>query len=318
LHKRENLGDIGLPFKLLFGKSNRFGRSVAGSKEQVEGLLQQGNAVDRKTMTLQAHRIETVQMGSVPAGGERKWRNILTNGATTANHHVVSDAHKLKNTGQSSDDGMITDGDVSRKACRIGHNNMVAEPAIVCHMHVGHQNALRPKRGHSTPLDGSPVHRDILPDSVVVADDDLGRLPLVSKVLWRPSDRSKRMHLVPLPNLRPPINRHMREQSASLSDCDMLPDYTEWPDLNVTIEARLGMNDRCRMYLHACPLYSRQTSPVIGQPLGHCLAYRTSVFSSITIAVTMASQTTSLSTYAFPCIFQNGGRFLSTSISKRS
>jgi hypothetical protein len=55
----------------------------------------------------------------------------------------------------------------------------------------------------------------------------------------------------------------MGEQAASLSDRNMFPDYTEWPNLNVTIEARLGMNDRCRMYLHACPHKKRQSSMVI-------------------------------------------------------
>src|SRR5512139_1108493 len=115
-------------------------------------------------------------MCSIPAGCERKGRNILTNGTTTADHHVVSDAHKLKHAGQPSDDGMITDGDVPGKACRIGHNNMVAEPAIMCHVHVGHQNAFRPEGGDPPPLDGSTVDRDILPDDVVMADDDLGRL----------------------------------------------------------------------------------------------------------------------------------------------
>lgn len=150
---------------------------------------------------------------------------------------------------------MITDGNVSRQACRIGHNNMVAEPAIMRHMHVGHQNALGSKRGHAPSLDSSPIDRDIFADDVVMADDDLGGFPFISKVLWRPSNRRKRMHFIPLPDFRPPIDNRMGEEPAPLSDHDMLPHDAERPNFHVLIEVRLRMNDRCWMYLHAYPLY---------------------------------------------------------------
>ena len=43
-----------------------------------------------------------------------------------------------------------------------------------------------------------------------MADDDLGRFPLVSEVLWGAADRGKGMQLIPLTDLCPAIDRYMR------------------------------------------------------------------------------------------------------------
>ena len=61
------------------------------------------------------------------------------------------------------------------------------------------------------------------------------------------------MHFASLADFRPALDRHMGEQTGSFSDRNMLPDDTKGPDLDV-VGAGLGMNDRCWMYLHACPL----------------------------------------------------------------
>ena len=95
-------------------------------------------------MSLQADRIEAIQMRTISTGRERKRRDILTDRTTPSDHDIVSDAHKLKHTGQPPDDGMISDRDMSGQARCVGHNNMVAEPAIVRHMHIGHENTLGP------------------------------------------------------------------------------------------------------------------------------------------------------------------------------
>ena len=78
-----------------------------------------------------------------------------------------------------------------------------------------------------------------------MANDDLRRLPFISEVLRRSADRGKGMQLVPLANLRPSVDRHMRQQSGSLPDRDMLADQTKRSDLHIIGETRLGMNNRC-------------------------------------------------------------------------
>ena len=66
-----------------------------------------------------------------------------------------------------------------------------------------------------------------------MADDDLGRFPLISEVLRRSADRDKGMQLIPFANLRPSVDRHMGQYSGSLSDRDMLTDHAERPDLHI-------------------------------------------------------------------------------------
>ena len=76
-------------------------------------------------------------------------------------------------------------------------------------------------------------------------DDDLGRFPLISEMLRRAADRGKRMHDIPLTDLRPSIDSHMRQQSASCSNRHMLTDHTERSDLHIIGQTRFGMNNRC-------------------------------------------------------------------------
>ena len=87
---------------------------------------------------------------------------------------------------------------------------MAAEMTIMGDVHIGHQEILGADGGRPTALYRRAVDRDIFPKNIVMADDDLGRFPLISEVLRRSADRGKGMQLIPLTNLRPSVDRHMR------------------------------------------------------------------------------------------------------------
>ena len=87
---------------------------------------------------------------------------------------------------------------------------MASEMTIMGDVHIGHQEVLGTDGGLPTALYRRAVDCDILAKDIVMADDDLGRFPLISEVLRRSADRGKGMQLIPLTNLRPSVDRHMR------------------------------------------------------------------------------------------------------------
>ncbi|ULA64962.1 MAG: hypothetical protein LZF86_190257 [Nitrospira sp.] len=102
-------------------------------------------------------------------------------------------------------------------------------------------------------------------------------------MLRRAADGREGMQLVPLADLGPPIDRHMGEQLGPLPDRDMLADQTKRSDDHIVRQFRTRMHYCCRMNLHTRPPQMARYG-------------RDSVFSSVTIAVTSASHTTSSST----------------------
>src|SRR5215467_10821766 len=101
------------------------------------------------------------------------------------------------------------------------------------YMHIRHKKTLIPDGRDPSSLDGCTVDRHVFAENIVVAYHHLGRFPLIPEMLRRSAKRNKRMHLIPLADLRPSIDRHMRQQSGSFSDCDMLTDHAEGPDLHI-------------------------------------------------------------------------------------
>ncbi len=86
---------------------------------------------------------------------------------------------------------------------------MVPEPAIVRHVHIGHQDALGPKRGHPAALYRPAIDGDIFTNHVVVAEHDFRRLSTIAEVLRRAADRGKGMHLIALADLGPSVDGDM-------------------------------------------------------------------------------------------------------------
>jgi hypothetical protein len=61
------------------------------------------------------------------------------------------------------------------------------------------------------------------------------------------------MQHAPGADLRPAIDRDMRNKTRSWSDRDVFTDQAKWPDLHIVGKIRLGMNNRCCMNLHSEP-----------------------------------------------------------------
>jgi hypothetical protein len=63
-------------------------------------------------------------------------------------------------------------------------------------------------------------------------------------MLGRPSDGSEGVHFVSLPDLRPPVNVHVREKAGPFANDHVFSNDTERPDLDISIERGLRMDDR--------------------------------------------------------------------------
>src|SRR5215467_5249111 len=230
-----------------------FGHTMAGSEKDVVGPFQHRHTIGGESMTPQSHGIQSIHARAVASGGTHERRKVLSQGTATADHRIGADTDVLVDAGQPTDYRMVANGDVSGQAGRIGHDQIVAQTAIVCHMAIGHEKVLVADRRHPAARLCPPIDGHVLPEHVVVSYDHLCRLPLVAEVLGRATDRHKRIQFASFADTRPAFDRHVREQPRPLPNRDVLSHHAKRPYRYVGGELRLRMDNRMWINLHAEP-----------------------------------------------------------------
>ena len=99
---------------------------------------------------------------------------------------------------QSAQVGMTADLDMTGQRRYIGHDDVVVEDAVMGHVAIGHQHAVVANDCAASSTHGSPVNGDVLPDSVTVADEQLGCFALIVHVLRRRAYRGEGADVVAL------------------------------------------------------------------------------------------------------------------------
>ena len=135
-----------------------------------------------------------------------------------------TDSAKLMHSGESANSRIVLDNDVPGQGCRVGHDDVIAENAIMSNMCVDHEEIVIPNQGPTAALGCSPVHCDIFSKYVVIANYQLGVFPLVFEVLRRQPNRAIGIKLTVLADLRASVDHHVRSYLATLPEGDMIAD----------------------------------------------------------------------------------------------
>jgi hypothetical protein len=127
----------------------------------------------------------------------------------------------------------------------------VAHLAVVADMNAGHQQAIRSKACHASAARGAAADRDVFADRVAVAHLERRRLAVVLQILWRHADRTKRMKGVVCADAGVPVEHHMGDQRAALSQHNIGANRRIRPNGAGLRHDGTGSNDRAGMDAHS-------------------------------------------------------------------
>src|SRR3990172_10525893 len=194
-------------------------------------------------MSLEPDGIETEK--SCPgAGSYGIWRNVLADAAEPSHHRIGADPRELVDREESPDDGIVFDGHMSCEGCRIRHDDVAAEFAVMGDVRVGHEKVVVTDDGHTVAAQRGPVHGRVLPDGIPVPDDDARLFVQVLGILRREPDAREGVYRTFFPDLGLPFNDHMGDEPRSPLDVHLSPDDAEGTDHNVLVDSRFSVDDR--------------------------------------------------------------------------
>src|SRR5688572_3860379 len=155
----------------------------------------------------------------------------------------------------SGDKGAVLNLDVARKACIVHHNNIVAEPAIVRPVCIGHQEGMGPD-DRGPVLFGTAVNGHILTDAALIADAQERALTAVFEVLGGAPQRRADPEVAVPTDGRPAVNDGVRTDVCSVAGTDVFADHSIGADVDILPEFGLRMDGRGGMNAHVCSAIS--------------------------------------------------------------
>ena len=121
-------------------------------------------------------------------------------------------------------------------------DNIIAHVAVVSNMAGGHEHAVIAHPGHTSATGGPDMHSDVLPDLVPVANDQLGRLAIIARMVRGPAEVCKIADRAVRPDggvalddrmsqdVRPVADLHIVAKDAIRSDGNLRPQLCPWGD----------------------------------------------------------------------------------------
>jgi hypothetical protein len=134
-----------------------------------------------------------------------------------------TDPDELVNACHPAKDGIVTDLDFTGQAHIINQDHIIADPAVVRDMCIGHDQAIVTDDCLSE-RPGTLVYGDAFPDNRVVADFDMGNFTLIFKILWYGRDDRSREDLAVFPDPGPVENGYVGTDPGSLPYFHILTD----------------------------------------------------------------------------------------------
>ncbi len=187
-----------------------------------------------------------VRVSAGIAVGHHERRHVLHHLRAAADHRHLADAAELMHRRQPAHHGMVLHLHVAGQRGDVGHDDAIAERAIVRHVAVGQDGVVRADEG-GLAVAGGAVDGDVFAERVVVADFRAGDAALPFQVLGLESEAGERKNLIVLSEFGVAINDHVRMQPAMVSQRDVCADDAIRPDFAIGADLRLGMNEGRRM-----------------------------------------------------------------------
>ena len=126
----------------------------------------------------------------------------------------------------------------------VGHDGVVADLAVVRHMHIGHDPVVAADAGDAGILRGAQVEGAEFAYGVVVADLKARRFACVFLVLRDLAERAELKDAVMRPMRGMPARSPHADRPSARTDLDMFADDGIGADLDVVGQLRVRMNDR--------------------------------------------------------------------------
>jgi len=153
---------------------------------------------------------------------------------------MCADPRELMDARHAPDDGIILDMDMSGKVRRIGHDDVVAELAIVGDMAIRHDEIAVADHGHADVRRCRAIDRNVFTDRIELAEDDLCDFALVLQVLGFAADRCKLVDAAAFADVGVFLNHCMGADDAILPDVHERPHIGIGTDLDAFLQEGVG------------------------------------------------------------------------------
>lgn len=132
------------------------------------------------------------------AVNDHEWAYVLYDLGHAAHHGAGADLYELVDTAHAADDRVVFHSDVAGCSGKAGHDDVVSEIAVVCHMGVCLKHIMRADTGFAV-FSRSAVDGDEFAEAVVIADDDRTVFAGKFQILRIFSDDGVRIHMIVFP-----------------------------------------------------------------------------------------------------------------------
>src|SRR5690554_102506 len=126
---------------------------------------------------------------------------------------------------------------------------MISNAAIMGHMTVGHKEIIITDARLPASFTGSPGDRYMLPEDIIVTNNQEGFFTLKLQILRIAADGRAVIKFIVTANPGPTVNNHMGPDNASIAQLHMLPDYRIRTDDHILPYFRARVDNGCFMNL---------------------------------------------------------------------
>lgn len=171
--------------------------------------------------------------------------NILGNCTAHRGKAVLADLGKLMHQREPSQNGVAVQMHMPGQRSAIGHNDVIADDAIVRYVGICHKQVVIAYLGKAFILLGASMHGGILAYRISIADfqpGDLGRILLVLGIF---ADGRELIDTILLTYRGRPFNNDMGTYNGTRINLYIRPDNGKRADRHVISQLRLAINYRC-------------------------------------------------------------------------
>src|SRR5882762_4024078 len=224
----------------------RFRERETGPVQGLVGALDRCDFCRGEAAPLQPLAVDSEGLRGI-AGGHHVRRQILQQDSRDPGDGVRADRDELMGSGKPAEHGIVPDLDVTRKCRHIGEDRVVADPAVMRDMHVGHDPVVAADARDSRILHGAAAESAVFADGVAITDFERSLFTGVFLVLGRSAERAESVNAVLSSYAGSPLDHHVRPDRGPLPYLDVLADDRVRSHRYSRGELRSGMNDGRRV-----------------------------------------------------------------------
>ena len=217
-----------------------FGQRPFALEDFRNGKTQVVDRLRRKSAAFQSDDVDAFQISE---RNQRKRNDVARDAAHAADHRVRSDARKLMHRGQSADDDVVADLDVSRQRRVVRHDHVAADVAVVRDVRADHEQPVVADDRDVSAVGRSRLHRRVFADRIVFADDQLALFILVLQVLVFAADRRERTDFRVFADRRVAADPDVGHQLHAVFQFDLRTDDAVRTDFDAVADFRAVFND---------------------------------------------------------------------------